>query len=369
MRALAGPLPVTGAFFCARSGPRRPIGTIRRVNDATHPSSPDSPIAHGSQLGEDLVQEMTRAIVEEPRTTHLATHQLPSRERLADMMEQIRALMFPGFFGHRGLTEEGMEAHVSEELARVWHVAEEQIRRVMHYVRDPGAPGADAEGRLSKAASATRARELADRFLATFPTLKRKLTLDVQAGFDGDPAAKHLDETIFCYPGVDAIMTHRVAHELYKLEVPLLPRIIQEMVHSRTGIDVHPGATVGDSFFIDHGGGTVIGETTHIGNHVRIYQGVTLGNKSFQVDDSGRMIRGTKRHPTIGDRVVIYADACVLGGDTIIGDDCIISGSVYVTQSVPAGHIVRQEKPELILREAWKRSMDVPGLPVDEEKK
>ncbi|MCB0900452.1 MAG: serine acetyltransferase, partial [Actinobacteria bacterium] len=178
----------------------------------------------------------------------------------------------------------------------------------------------------------------------------RLIALDVQAAFDGDPAAIHTDEVVFCYPGLEAILSHRIAHALTRLHVPLLPRLIQELAHNATGIDIHPGATIGESFFIDHGTGVVIGETTVIGDHCRIYQGVTLGAKSFQRDETGRLVRGVKRHPTIGNRVTIYAGAVILGGDTVIGDDCVINGSVFLTRSVPPGHIVRQKSPELVMR-------------------
>jgi serine O-acetyltransferase len=172
----------------------------------------------------------------------------------------------------------------------------------------------------------------------------------VLAAFDGDPAATHTDEVIFSYPGLEAVLDHRFAHELLRLGVPLLPRIISEQAHSRTGIDIHPGAQIGRSFFIDHGAGVVIGETAVIGDHVKIYQGVTLGAKSFDKDERGRLVRGRKRHPTIGDRVTIYAGAVILGGDTIIGDDCVISGGVFLSQSVPPRHVVRQKQPELVMR-------------------
>jgi serine O-acetyltransferase len=195
-----------------------------------------------------------------------------------------------------------------------------------------------------------RAAEVAERFIQRLPELRRLLSLDVQAAYEGDPAAIHPDETIFCYPGIDAVFAHRVAHEFYAQGVPLLPRIIQEMAHSRTGIDINPGAKIGESFFIDHGGAVVIGETTVIGDQVRVYQGVTLGAKSIEKDAHGRVVKGMKRHPTIGDRVTIYAGAVILGGDTAIGDDCIIGGGVFVTESVPAGHVVRPRDPELILR-------------------
>lgn len=297
-----------------------------------------------------LVRRLCDSILSEERTRHLGETSIPSREAVGELVELVRQLMFPGFFGRRDFTRENVALRVEELLARIIAHTEDQVRAVLRYVQHMGpraaaaCPGGDDEecDRV--------ARTLARRFVEGFPELRRLLALDVQAAYDGDPAALHTDETILCYPGVDAVFSHRLAHELYRMQVPLLPRIIQEMAHSRTGIDIHPGATIGESFFIDHGGGVVIGETTVIGRHVRIYQGVTLGAKSFEKDAHGRMVRGTKRHPTIGDRAVVYAGAVVLGGDTVIGEDCVIGGSVFITRSVPAGHIVRQNQPELVLR-------------------
>ena len=179
-------------------------------------------------------------------------------------------------------------------------------------------------------------------FLERLPLLRRLLGTDVQAAFEGDPAAFNTDETIFCYPGIDAIFVHRVAHELYRLNVPLLPRIMSEYVHNETGIDVHPGATIGESFFIDHGTGVVIGETTVIGKRVKVYQGVTIGALSTK---GGQAWRGRKRHPTIEDDVTIYGGAIILGGNTVIGCGSTIGGAVFLTQSVPAYHTVSMKPP------------------------
>jgi len=176
--------------------------------------------------------------------------------------------------------------------------------------------------------------------------LRRMLAKDVQAAYDGDPAAGCIDEIILSYPAVYAITAYRAAHELHQMGVPLLPRMLTELVHSRTGIDIHPGAQIGESFFIDHGTGVVIGETTIIGNNVKLYQGVTLGALSFPKDEKGRLIRGHKRHPTIEDNVVIYSGATILGGDTVIGERSIIGGNVWLTESVPPGSRVAQAEPK-----------------------
>ena len=176
--------------------------------------------------------------------------------------------------------------------------------------------------------------------LENLPEVRRQLQTDLVAAYQGDPAAKSIDEVVLCYPAFTAISTYRLAHILYLEKVPLLPRMMTEYAHRLTGIDIHPGATIGDSFFIDHGTGVVIGETTTIGTHVKLYQHVTLGAKSFEVGEDGTLVKGIKRHPDIGDRVVIYAGATILGGDTQIGNDCVIGGSVWLTHSVPAGKMV-----------------------------
>ena len=176
--------------------------------------------------------------------------------------------------------------------------------------------------------------------LESLPHVRRQLQTDLIAAYQGDPAAKSLDEIILCYPAFTAISTYRLAHILYREKVPLLPRMMTEYAHRLTGIDIHPGATIGDYFFIDHGTGVVIGETTTIGEHVKLYQHVTLGAKSFEVGEDGTLVKGIKRHPDIGDRVVIYSGATVLGGNTRIGNDCVIGGSVWLTHSVPAGKMV-----------------------------
>ena len=182
------------------------------------------------------------------------------------------------------------------------------------------------------------------------PELRKILATDVQAAYDGDPACKSLDEVIFCYPGLEAITVYRLAHVLHELDVPFIPRMMTEWAHSRTGIDIHPGATIGDHFFIDHGTGVVIGETTEIGQHVKLYQGVTLGRLSFATDGEGNLVRGTKRHPTIEDRVVVYANATILGGATVVGHDSVIGSSVWLTQSVAPNTTVVLEKPKLKIR-------------------
>ena len=195
--------------------------------------------------------------------------------------------------------------------------------------------------------SEEEASEKALKLIDSLPGILEVLKTDVRAGYEGDPAAKSIDEVILTYPAFKAISIYRMAHKLYEMEVPLVPRMMTEYAHRITGIDIHPGATIGSYFFIDHGTGVVIGETTTIGEHVKIYQHVTLGAKSFEVGEDGTLVKGIKRHPDIGDRVVIYAGATILGGKTVIGDDCVIGGNVWLTHSVPAGETVTIKVPDL----------------------
>lgn len=195
-----------------------------------------------------------------------------------------------------------------------------------------------------------QAHTFATRYMGRLPAIRAAMMTDVKAAYDGDPACRNLDEVILCYPGLHAVTVHRLAHELYLLEVPFLPRMMAEWVHGETGVDIHPGATIGNHFFIDHGTGVVIGETCEIGEHVKIYQGVTLGALSFPQDERGELIRDIKRHPTIEDNVVIYANATVLGGKTVVGRDSIIGSSVWLTSSVEASTTVIMEKPKLRIR-------------------
>jgi serine O-acetyltransferase len=271
---------------------------------------------------------------------------------VAELMACVKRLMFPGYFDPDPLWDGEIDAHVTRLTRRVAQLLSTEVHSVRRYRGRTGKAGAGEGGGAGRPDDADFVRHVVASMLRRLPQVRAMLALDVQAAYDGDPAAEHTDEVILCYPGLDAIASHRFAHELYRLEVPLLPRVISEQAHSRTGIDIHPGASVGQSVFIDHGSATVIGETSVIGRQVKIYQGVTLGAKSFPKDERGRAIKGLKRHPTIGDRVTIYAGAVILGGDTVIGDDCVIAGGVFVTSSVPAGHVVQQPRAELVLRPA-----------------
>lgn len=260
---------------------------------------------------------------------------LPSAESVARLVETFRSVLFPGYFGAtRSLSEEALRFHVGAALDRLVTRLSEQVRRGFCFTCRQRRPGDCAE-------CDRRALEVSDEFLSDLPAIRRLLATDVQAAYIGDPAATSPAETILCYPGVFAVMCQRVAHSLSRLGVPLLPRMITEHAHARTGIDIHPGAEIGEAFFIDHGTGVVIGETCVIGRRVRLYQGVTLGARSFPLDAEGKPVKGLPRHPIVEDDVVIYSGATVLGRVTI-GAGSIIGGNVWLTHSVPAGSRVGQ---------------------------
>jgi serine O-acetyltransferase len=263
---------------------------------------------------------------------------LPSRAAVLGIVADLRAVLFPGFFGAADISTAGLPAHFRQTLEAIVPALTCQIQRSFCFDR-----GIEPEDCADEAAAVTSA------FLTHLPDLRSRLALDVQAALDGDPAARGPEETLLCYPGLLAITSHRIAHELHRLGVPILPRLIAEHAHGATGIDIHPGATIGRRFFIDHGTGVVIGETAVIGDNVRLYQGVTLGAKSFPVDANGAVVKGLPRHPVVEDDVVIYSGATVLGRITI-GRGSVIGGNVWVTKSVPPGTRVTQAAEG---REAW----------------
>lgn len=293
-------------------------------------------------------RRLVESIRADARIRHISAAPLPMREEIVEVVARLRWLMFPGFVGPRNLEDSGLESHVNRVMDELSERLVMQVAAALRYQRNV-VPASD-DFRKHRAECETNAKEIVIAFFKCLPSVRRLLSLDVQAAFDEDPAVHHSDEIIFSYPGLFALTVHRLAHELFKLNVPMLPRIMSEYAHSMTGIDIHPGATIGQSFFIDHGTGVVIGETTRIGDHCTIYQGVTLGAKAFPKDEQGHLIRGSKRHPTLEDHVTIYASATVLGGDTVIGSNCVINGGVLVTQSIPPGHIVRAPKIDVTLR-------------------
>lgn len=259
---------------------------------------------------------------------------LPSREVVVDLMEALRSVVFPGYFGVSDVGEQNMRFHVGATLDEVIRVLQEQIRRGLCFSCGGETPELCADCEV-------KALDICHAFLRRLPEIQRVLETDARAAFDGDPAATSPDEAIFCYPGILAITSFRVAHELNLLDVPLIPRMITEHAHGITGIDIHPGATIGEGFFIDHGTGVVIGETCVIGRNVTLYQGVTLGAKSMPLDEDGKPIKGIARHPSVEDDVVIYSGATILGRVTI-GRGSVIGGNIWLTRSVEPGSRVTQ---------------------------
>lgn len=262
---------------------------------------------------------------------------LPSRDQVVEAAEALRSVLFPGYFGISELTAENMRFHVGATLDRILMVLLEQIKRGLCFECDHH--GFECPACLEKA------ERITTEFVQRLPRIQHILATDVHAAYYGDPAAKSTDEAIFCYPGILAVTYYRLAHELYGLDVPLIPRMITERAHSLTGIDIHPGAKIGEEFFIDHGTGVVIGETCVIGERVRIYQGVTLGAKSFPLDENGKPTKGIPRHPVVGDDVVIYSGATVLGRVTI-GRESVIGANVWITQDVPPRSVVTHSVEE-----------------------
>lgn len=310
-------------------------------------SRTDAESSHGVYHPQDA-RRLAESIRADPRIRHVSAAALPFREDIVEIATRLRWLLFPGFVGPRNLDDTTLDAQVRRVMDQISVRLVEQVTAALRYQQN--VLPADQDYQEHRAACEVRAREVVIAFFKTLPNVRRLLSLDVQAAFDDDPAAHHTDEVIFCYPGLFALSIHRLAHELYALDVPMLPRIMSEYAHSLTGIDIHPGANIGQSCFIDHGTGVVIGETARVGDHCTLYQGVTLGAKSFPKDEQGQLIRGAKRHPTLEDHVTIYAGATVLGGDTVIGANCVINGGVLVTQSIPPGHVARAPKIDITLR-------------------
>jgi len=263
-----------------------------------------------------------------------ALPELPSRAAVVGLVDGLIAILFPRHFGPVGLTDDGADSFIGYTLDTTLRTLQEQIRHELALANVTSSRGADPND---------DSREITRQFAARLPKVRALLDTDIRAAFEGDPAAKSLDEVVLCYPGLAAVIRHRLAHELFRLKAPLLARIVSEIAHSQTGIDIHPGAEIGESFFIDHGTGVVIGETSIIGRRVRLYQAVTLGAKRFQVDEHGALAKDYPRHPILEDDVVIYAGATVLGRITI-GRGSAIGGNVWLTHSVPPGSNVTQAK-------------------------
>lgn len=271
------------------------------------------------------------------------TKHLPNRNEIIGIIKDIRKIIFPGYFDEFNRSNTLARYYVGEEITDIKERLNRQVVLAMLYT---------AKNDCDRNEIIRRSEEISIHFISKLPRIQEMLLMDVQAGFEGDPAAKSMEEIIFCYPGFFAIYVYRLAHELYVQNVPFIPRIMTEYAHNKTGIDINSGAEIGKYFFIDHGTGVVIGETTVIGDRVKLYQGVTLGALSTR---SGQKLRDVKRHPTIEDDVTIYAGATVLGGETVIGEGTVIGGSAFITESIPANMRVSVNNPELKMKETKKK--------------
>ena len=289
----------------------------------------------------DAILKATAALTENYKNEELFMpkngRSLPSRAVIIDVVKELRAVIFPGYFWSDSAAGMFPEYYTGYRLNDLYDRLKEQIEIALLY----------ANQEMEQQEASEQADRICGGFFEKLPEVQERLLKDVQAGFDGDPAAKSKEEIISSYPGVFAIYVYRLAHILYVENVPHIPRIMTEYAHGKTGIDINPGAVIGDYFFIDHGTGVVIGETTTIGNNVKLYQGVTLGALSTR---KGQQLSGVKRHPTIEDNVTIYSNSSVLGGETVIGENTIIGGNTFITESIPANSKVSAKSPELVIK-------------------
>ena len=287
----------------------------------------------------NIVKELLSSWSTKECFEHISPVAIPSQEEIIQIVEQARCILFPGYFTRTKLHASNLEYYIGKKTTDLYDKLSEQITMaIRHDCRRNNLPCTNCEDQSYSKALA---------FIQALPKIAAILATDIRAALEGDPATKSPDEVIFCYPGLRATLVFRLAHELYLLKVPIIPRIMTEYAHTKTGIDIHPGATIGPGFFIDHGTGVVIGETSIIGKNVRIYQGVTLGALSLP-RDAGETMRNMKRHPTIEDDVIIYSNTTILGGETVIGEGAVIGGNIWLTSSVPAGTKVLLKRPELI---------------------
>jgi serine O-acetyltransferase len=289
----------------------------------------------------DVAENIIKSCYDKESYTHIDYEPIPSEGYVVDIINKLREILFPGYFTREKIDPVNLKYYIGQAVSVLFDMLSEQIAHsIRHECFRYDLPCTECE---------EQGQKFALSLLESIPSIRKKLATDVQATYIGDPSAKSHDEIIFSYPGIFAITVYRVAHKLFEFKVPLLPRIMTEYAHSLTGIDIHPGANIGESFCIDHGTGVVIGETTVIGKNVRIYQGVTLGALSLP-KDAGKRLRGKKRHPTIEDDVIIYSGATILGGDTVIGARSVIGGNVWITKTVPPDTKVIMETPKLVYK-------------------
>lgn len=318
-----------------------PLITDNWIKTCSLPLSLDE--QHRAELPQ-IVSELVDSCNNDYCFDHVDAAIIPSKESVIEIIEIIKDVLFPGYFGQQEIDRHSLYYHIGNEIITLYEKLSQQITKsILHECQ-----------RYHEECSSCVARGQKEslEFLKKLPALRKILADDVRAAYDGDPAVKSFDEVIFSYPGLLAITIYRAAHELYKRTIPLIPRIMTEYAHSITGIDIHPGAQIGKRFFIDHGTGVVIGETCVIGQDVKIYQGVTLGSLRFATDAEGNLVRNSKRHPTVEDEAVIYANATILGGDTVIGARSTIGGNVWLTHSVPPDTKVMLKTPDLIFKPA-----------------
>ena len=296
---------------------------------------------------EEIVSALLASYRESGGINHVDCGNLPSKRAIAMLCEDLLHLLFPGFFSDEAVTHDELQMMTNELVASVRQRLSVEVRRSLRLRNGNGA-----------SENIHEANELVCHFLTQIPGVRKLLQMDVQAAYDGDPAAQSFEEIILAYPGLEAISIQRLAHLLYNAQVPLLPRMMTEWAHGRTGIDIHPGAQIGTHFFIDHGTGVVIGETAEIGEHVKLYQGVGLVARSLA---AGQGLRGKKRHPTLEDNVTVYANATIVGGDTVVGRGSTIGASVFLMESVPENHVLALGGQELRLSERRKSEMEAPA--------
>ncbi len=307
----------------------------------------DTLMRNNSDVEQDWVIKGLPKIVDEVMVTyekfggmdHLEGRDLPSKKVVIDVLEDLFMILFPGYLGDSELTKANIKYHLGTKLTSVYTRLTNEVEKSLKYI-------CRKISECPQDICQKRAHVVARELLEKLPSIRAELSGDIQAAYSGDPAAVSNEEVILSYPCVMAITTYRLAHELYLNGVPMIPRIMSEHVHSLTGIDIHPGAKIGKNFFIDHGTGVVIGETAEIGNNVKLYQGVTLGALSFPKDEKGNIIKGRKRHPTVGNNVVIYSGATLLGAETVVGDNVIIGGNVWLTGPVASGTKITIAAPE-----------------------
>ncbi len=288
---------------------------------------------------ENIVESLIKSYQEIGGINRIDSGNLPSKRTITGICEKLLQLLFPGYHDEESIPAEELVMITDERIATLVETLKVEVAKTLRLRDDEEGEHHDGLPRV--------AHELVCKFLRELPVLRKLLQTDVEAAYEGDPAAKNFDEIILAYPCIEAIAIQRCAHCLYELDVPLIPRIMTEYAHSLTGIDIHPGATIGTHFFIDHGTGVVIGETCVIGNHVKLYHGVTLGARNFPKDEKGRIVKGNKRHPNVEDHVVIYPHATVLGGKTVIGEGSTIGANVFLMESIPRVSFVTTVGEEL----------------------